>query len=141
VRAIDFEWLAKDWIEAWNAHDLGRILEYYSANVEFISPFVAKLSGRTDDIVRGKAALRDYFGRGLVAYPALHFEFIQIYPGAGYCVLEYRSVNKLRAAEMMEFDEDGKICRVRVHYFSQEMDEVWTARQQRSPGTATVTAT
>lgn len=122
MRAIDFEWLATDWIEAWNSRDLERILRHYSDDVEFASPFVAKLTGRPEGVVRGKPALRDYFCHGLAVYPALHFEFIQIYPGAGYCVLEYRSVNRLRAAEMMEFDEDGKICRVMVRYSSQDMD-------------------
>ena len=61
--------------------------------------------------MRGKPALREYFGHGLATYPTLHFEFIQIYPGAGYCVLEYRSVNRLRAAEVEVYrtDRDGAV--------------------------------
>src|SRR6266581_4159724 len=103
--AIDFTNQAQEWIAAWNAHDLERILAHYSEDVELVSPFVAKLTGRSEGVVRGKAALRDYFARGLQAYPALRFDFIRLYPGVRSCVLEYHSVNGLRTTEVMEFDE------------------------------------
>ena len=74
------------------------------------------MTGQADGVVRGKTALRDYFARGLLAYPALKFEFIRLYPGAQSCVLEYRSVTNLRAAEAMEFNAVGKVCRVQAHY-------------------------
>ena len=113
---IDFEQHGREWIAAWNAHDLDRILAHYSADVEFRSPFVAKLTGRSDCVVRGTADLREYFSLGLKAYPALKFELVRVYPGAQSCVLEYLSVNELRAAETLEFNADGKICRVLAHY-------------------------
>jgi hypothetical protein len=111
---------AQEWIAAWNAHDLERILEHYADDAELVSPFVANLTG-SDGSVRGKAALRDYFARGLKAFPTLHFELVRIYSGVRSCVLEYRSVNGLRTAELMEFDEQGKVRRVLAHY-SDEAD-------------------
>jgi len=123
AKTIDFDRLARDWIAAWNAHDLEKILSHYAEEVELLSPFVARLTGRKASVVRGKKALRDYFRRGLATYPRLRFEFIRVDPGAGHCVLEYRSVNRLRAAELMEFDEHGKIRRVMVHYFGQTVGE------------------
>ena len=113
---IDFARRSQEWIEAWNAHDLERILAHYSEDVELISPFVVKLAGRSDATVRGKAALRDYFARGLQAFPALRFDFVRRYPGVRSCVLEYHSVNGLRTAELMEFDPHGKVRRVLAHY-------------------------
>jgi hypothetical protein len=113
---IDFTRHAQEWIEAWNAHDLERILAHYSEDVELMSPFVAKLTGRSDATVRGKAALRDYFSRGLQAFPTLRFDFIRLCPGVRSCVLEYHSINGLRTAEVMEFDEHGKVRRVLAHY-------------------------
>src|SRR6478752_5735006 len=95
MKTIDFEQHAREWIEAWNAHDLERILAHYADDVELISPFVARLAGQSDATVRGKEALRDYVRRGLTAYPTLHFEFIRLYAGVRSCVLEYRSVNNL----------------------------------------------
>ncbi len=114
--ALDFASHAQEWIAAWNAHDLERILACYADDVELVSPFVARLIGRRESVLRGKPALRDYFARGLKAYPTLRFDFIALYPGVGSCVLEYRSVNGLRAAELMEFDEQGKVRRVLAHY-------------------------
>ena len=114
------EAFAREWLEAWNAHDLERILGHYAEGVEFFSPFVTKLTGRPEGVVRGKAALRDYFARGLAAYPSLKFEYIRTFPGVGGCVLEYRSVNGLRAAEAMEFDAAGRVIRVRAHYAAEQ---------------------
>ncbi|HXF11315.1 MAG TPA: nuclear transport factor 2 family protein, partial [Desulfuromonadaceae bacterium] len=114
---MDFDRLAHAWIAAWNSRDLERILVHYAEEVELISPFVVQLTGRTDGTVRGKTELRDYFGRGLAAYPALHFEFVRVYSGTNHCILEYRSVDDLRVAEMMEFDESGKVRRTVAHYF------------------------
>lgn len=113
---IDFAAHVREWIAAWNAHDLERILAHYSDDVELSSPLVAKLTGPSDGTIRGKAALRDYFARGLRAYPSLRFDFIRLYPGVRSCVLEYRSVNGLFSAELMEFDEQGKVCHVFAHY-------------------------
>ncbi len=113
---MNFDFLVNEWTSAWNSHDLERILSHYSEEAELISPFVARLLGGSDGTVRGRAALRDYFSRGLAAYPDLKFELIQFYPGMKSCVVEYRSVNNLLAAETMEFDETGKIHRVLAHY-------------------------
>jgi len=117
--STDFATFASEWIAGWNAHDLGRILAHYSEDVELVSPFVGRLTGQGDGLVRGKAALRDYFARGLEAYPALRFELMRVYPGVRSCVLEYRSVNGLRAAETIEFDKEGKVRRVLAHYCNQ----------------------
>jgi hypothetical protein len=116
MTAFDFTRQAQEWIAAWNAHDLARILAHYADDVELTSPFVAKLTSRTDGVVRGQAALREYFARGLEAYPALRFDFIRLYPGVRSCVVEYRSINGLVSAELMEFDAKGKISRVVAHY-------------------------
>jgi len=114
--AIDFTTQAQEWIDAWNAHDLERILAHYAEDVELVSPFVVKLTGQSDGIVRGKPALRDYVARGLQAYPALRFDFVRLYPGVRSCVLEYHSIRGLRTAELMEYDEHGKVRRVLAHY-------------------------
>ncbi len=113
---VDWQAHARDWVSAWNSHDIERILTYYAADAELISPFVSPLTGRCDGIVRGISGLRDYFSRGLRAYPTLHFELIGVYPGVVSCVLEYVSVGGLRAMETMEFNGRGQIRRVLAHY-------------------------
>jgi hypothetical protein len=106
----------REWISAWNSHDLERILARYSDDVELSSPLVAKLTGSSEGTIRSKAALRDYFARGLQAYPSLRLDFIRLYPGVRSCVVEYRGVNDLFSAELMEFDGRGKVRRVLAHY-------------------------
>ncbi len=113
---MDFNRFARDWVSAWNAHDLERILAEYADDVELSSPFVRRLMGGNDDVVRGKAALRAYFARGLQAFPMLQFELVRVYGGVRSCVLEYHSVNGRRSGELMEFDAAGKVCRVLAHY-------------------------
>lgn len=107
---------AAAWIAAWTNHDLDDILTHYAEDVVVTSPFAIKLTGASDGVVRGKAALRAYFSRALVAYPELHFELIQVFVGAGSVGLHYRSVNQLLACETMVFNEANQICRVFAHY-------------------------
>jgi len=119
---MDFAAHAQDWIDAWNSHDLDRIMANYNDDVELVSPIAIKLTGRRDGTVRGKAMLREYFARGLEAYPALRFDFIRLYPGVRSCVVEYHSINGWMSAEVMEFDAKGKISRVLAHYAVPEHD-------------------
>jgi mannose-6-phosphate isomerase-like protein (cupin superfamily) len=123
LEEIDYAAHALTWIEAWNAHDLEAILSHYADDVELTSQFVAALTGRSDGTIRGKAALRDYFQRALEAYPDLRFQFVQLSTGVRSCVLEYRSVNRLRAAETLEFDARGKVRRVLAHYRPEEQSQ------------------
>ncbi|MFL6428977.1 MAG: YybH family protein [Acidobacteriaceae bacterium] len=65
---------AGDWLRAWNSHDLDAILPHYVPNIVLISPTAARLLNDSSGTVTGEAALRDYFRRGLEAYPNLAFE-------------------------------------------------------------------
>ena len=60
--AVDF---AAEWIAAWNARDLDRILKHYARDIEFESPFVSRLLHSNENILRGVGLLRIYFSRGL----------------------------------------------------------------------------
>jgi hypothetical protein len=114
-KAIHF---ADAWIAAWNSQDLDNIMEHYSDDVEFSSPFIVKLSGESSGNLRSKQDLRLYFQKGLEAYPDLHFELLSVLIGVDSIVLHYRSVNNLMAAEVMYFDKNGKVSRVSAHYAS-----------------------
>ena len=109
---------AAEWIEAWNAHDLDRILTHYADEVEFVSPLIQRLTGDAAGRLVGKAAVREYFAKGLATYPELEFKLIRALPGVGGVALHYRSVNGLLAAEVMELDEQGRVRRATVHYAS-----------------------
>jgi len=109
------ETFASEWLEAWNSHDLDRILAHYGDDVIFTSPFVEELTGRDDGTLFGKEELRDYFSRALASFPDLEFGDLEVYAGATSVCLVYRSVRDLRAAEVMLLD-NGVVTRVFAHY-------------------------
>jgi hypothetical protein len=105
----------RDWISAWNAHDIDRILSHYRDDVEFISPLAAR-AGAPHGKLSGRSALRAYFERGLATYPGLHFQPIAALGGVGSIALHYRAVEDREAIEVMELDAAGKVRRAVVHY-------------------------
>jgi hypothetical protein len=107
---------AAEWIAAWNAHDLDAIVAHYADDVTFASPFVAALTGEESGVIRGRAALRDYFRRGLEAYPDLRFDLHAALPGVSSVALHYASVGGRTAIETMELDAEGAVVRVAAHY-------------------------
>jgi ketosteroid isomerase-like protein len=108
--------LARHWIEAWNSHDLDAIMSHYSEDVVLVSPVAAKLLGDPAGTVKGTAALRAYFQRGLEFYPQLKFDLIDVMWGLSSVVLYYTNQNSTKSAEFMEVNADGKISRVVANY-------------------------
>ncbi len=107
---------ANEWIAAWNSHDLDAILFHYDDNVVLNSPVAAKLLNDPSGAVRGKAALREYFRRGLQTYPDLRFELLDVMFGLSSVVLCYKNQKGTKTAEFMEFGESGKVIRVVANY-------------------------
>jgi len=108
--------IAAEWVEAWNAHDLERILSHYAETLEFTSPLVVARLGRADGKIRTKAELRDYFAVGVAPGSALEFELLDVLPRVASVTLYYRNHRGRSVAETMHFGPDGKISRVAVHY-------------------------
>jgi len=107
---------AQDWVGAWNSHDLERILDHYDDDAVLTSPVALRLLNG-DGTVRGEAALREYFLRGLQMFPDLHFELIDVLWGIETIVVYY--LNKVRGsktAEVMLLNPGGKIYRVWANY-------------------------
>jgi hypothetical protein len=113
AEAQDF---AQEWIEAWNSHDLERILDHYTEDVEVTSPLAEAVLGPGRLTVRGKPALRHYWGKALARYPDLRFVLYRAYAGSHSVVLHYQSIQGLVGAECMELDAEGRIYRVLAHY-------------------------
>jgi ketosteroid isomerase-like protein len=106
----------REWIDAWNRHDLEAILAHYDEDVVFRSPFVARLAGEPSGALRGKAPLRAYFAEALRKYPDLRFTDLRVHAGVSSVALTYRSVSNLHAAEVMTLDAAGRVVAVDAHY-------------------------
>ena len=78
LQATEF---ARQWVAAWNSHDLDAIMSHYDVDVVLTSPVAAKILDDPSGTVEGNAALRNYFKRGLEVYPNLHFELLDVMHG------------------------------------------------------------
>lgn len=105
---------AKKHIETWNTHDLEAIVQLYSESVELISPLATALRG--SPLVKGRAALREYFGLGLQKYPDLHFELVNTFLCDSSVTLLFRGAGKRLVAEVLFIGTAKKIDRVYAHY-------------------------
>jgi hypothetical protein len=106
--------IAREVIEAWNSHDLERILEHYEDDATLTSPLAAQKLG--DPNVRGKAALRAYFRLGLELYPELHFDLVDVMWGVSSVVLYYVNQRGTMTAEVMDIAPSGRVSRVLANY-------------------------
>jgi len=107
---------ARQWVAAWNSHDLDAIVSHYAADAVLTSPVAAKILDDPSGTVKGEAALRDYFRRGLEMYPELHFELLDVMAGLSSVVVCYTNQKGTKTAEFMEFDKNGKVVRVVANY-------------------------
>lgn len=105
---------AEDWIAAWNAHDLDRIIAHYAAEIVFLSPLAQARIG--NGRVCGVPALRDYWAPALTALSDLKFELIDALTGHDCVTILYRNHRGQSVAETCEFGPDGKVVRSFVCY-------------------------
>ena len=81
---------AEEWIAAWNAHDIERILAAYADDAVLHSPRAARWDPSIQDgAIRGKPRLRSYFETALKAYPKLTMELLDAYVAGDAMVVEY----------------------------------------------------
>lgn len=106
---------AEDWIAAWNAHDLERILAHYEDDFSMSSPVIAKLMGISSGTLIGKANVRSYWAKALAANPALQFSLQSILMGSNSVTLIYEGVSGL-CAEVLCFGQSGKVASASTHY-------------------------
>lgn len=100
---------ADQWVRAWNAHDVEAVLEHFHDDVVFTSPVAARVVPQSGGVVRGKAALREYWTTALGALPGLHFDIIGVYRGVSTLVINYRNHRGELVNEVLVFDADGLV--------------------------------
>lgn len=109
------EAFAQAWIDAWNAHDLERILSHYADDFVMSSPRIAVVAGEPSGVLAGKAAIGAYWTKALALAPTLHFELREVFAGADCVVLRYDGVRG-PAAEVFFFGADGRVARSAASY-------------------------
>lgn len=101
-------------IAVWNSHHLDEIVALYAEDAELFSPLAASVTG--SEVVRGRAALRDYFSRALTAYPDLKFEVVDVLRGVSGVTIYMRGAGGSMVAEVLFIGPDRLVQRVFAHY-------------------------
>lgn len=102
---------AREWVKAWNDHDLEAILSHYAEDVVFHSPRIRMVTGKDVEFVRGKAELRAYWGAALERLRNLFFEIDQVLPGSDALTILYTNERSQYVAETFVFGANGKVVR------------------------------
>lgn len=108
---------AKQWVDAWNAHDLEKILSYYSEDFAIESPMAVKLCPDSNGTVIGKDEVRKYWTVGLEKTPNLRFELLEVLVGVNSLALYlFNTVSNKKSIEVMSFNSEEKVCRAIVNF-------------------------
>lgn len=105
-----------EWIDAWNSHDLQRVLSHYSDAFEMSSPVIIQITGEPSGSLIGKEAVGSYWAEALKLIPDLRFELIATLVGVNSITLYYKGARGRLAAEVFHFGSDRKIIRAYAHY-------------------------
>src|SRR5262245_34406343 len=109
------EAFAAEWIAAWNAHDLERILAHYADDFEMSSPLIVERMGEASGRLVGKAAIRPYWGAA-TAKREIRFTLLHVLVGIDALTILYRRETGQLVAETIAFDVRRRAVRAAAHY-------------------------
>lgn len=113
------EFIATRWFDAFNAHDLEKLLSLYDDDAKHFSPKLKIRRPETNGYVTGKAALRDWWQDAFDRLPTLHYKTTSLTANDNRVFMEYvRQVageDDMLVAEVLEVVE-GKIVASRVYH-------------------------
>ncbi|MER2560411.1 MAG: nuclear transport factor 2 family protein [Myxococcaceae bacterium] len=77
------------WLDAFNAHDVERLLALYADDCTHTSPKIRALHPETGGKLVGKAALRTWWSDAIKRLPGLRYELVALTANEERVVLEY----------------------------------------------------
>ncbi|MBR1231047.1 nuclear transport factor 2 family protein [Bradyrhizobium sp. AUGA SZCCT0182] len=105
--AADLAALGREWISAWNSHDLERVLAMYAEDSEMTSDGIPALDA--SGTLRGKDSLRAYWSLALQRLPGLRFELIDIFVSPDSVIVLYQNDRGAKLCEYLRLNDEGKI--------------------------------
>jgi len=108
--------LGHEWIAAWNARDLERVLALYDDGFEMTSPHIHAMGFDPSGTLRGKARVREFWGTALARVPDLHFELIDLFLSPDSVVVFYQNERGGKVCEYLRLDAHGKIAQASGTY-------------------------
>lgn len=107
---------AREWVAAWNSHDIERILSHYSEDFEMTSPLIAQRGFSATGSLQGKEAVRAYWTPAVGPGSTLQFELIQALVSVDSIAIHYRSGSRL-CVEVVRFNDQGMVTAGAAHYY------------------------
>jgi ketosteroid isomerase-like protein len=108
---------ARDWIEAWNSHDIEKILSHYSEDFTIETPMAIKLYPQSQGIVVGKSEVRKYWTIGLERSPDLKFKILDLLIGVNSLALYlFNTSSNKKSVEVMSFNSEKKVNKAIVSF-------------------------
>ena len=101
--------LGRTWVEAWNTRDLERVLTLYDETAVMTSDRIPALGFDASGTVRGKDALRAYWGKALGFVPDLHFTLIDVFVSPDSMVVFYANERGKKICEYLRVNDAGLI--------------------------------
>jgi len=101
--------LGREWIAAWNSHDLERVLALYAEDAEMTSDKIPALGFDASGTLRGKARIRMYWAKALTLLPNLRFELIDTYVSPDSIVVFYQNERGAKICEYLRLNAESKI--------------------------------
>ena len=111
--------VAIKWFEAFNGHDLEKLLSLYDDNAQHYSPKLKIRMPETLGLIKGKQALREWWKDAFDRLPSLQYEVIKLTADDEQVFMEYtRHVDgeeSLSVGEVLQIDS-GLIVFSRVYH-------------------------
>lgn len=111
--------IALKWFEAFNEHDLEKLLSLYDDNAQHYSPKLKIRLPETQGLIKGKQALREWWKDAFDRLPSLQYEVIKLTADDEQVFMEYiRHVDgeeNLSVGEVLQID-NGFIVFSRVYH-------------------------
>ena len=111
--------IATKWFEAFNAHDLEKLLSLYNDNAQHYSPKLKIRMPETQGLIKGKQALREWWQDAFDRLPTLQYEVVKLTADEDQVFMEYiRRVDDeddLSVGEVLQID-NGLIVFSRVYH-------------------------
>jgi len=119
MTADELSQIAHQWCDAFNQHDLEKLLSLYDENAEHYSPKLKVKQPATNGLIKGKSALRAWWRDAFDRLPSLQYEVLRLTPYQDRVFMEYirhvEGEEDLQVGEMLEIDQH-KIVRSSVFH-------------------------
>jgi ketosteroid isomerase-like protein len=111
--------IALKWINAFNEHDLKKLLKLYSEDAIHFSPKLKIIHPETEGWIMGKAALEKWWGDAFKKLPSLNYQLENLVISDDQILMEYLRKTSgepdMMIAEILEIS-NKKIVKSRVYH-------------------------